>query len=53
MAAKVLVCSAKVQIKKPYSKPRLDRYGSFCNLTTATGSAKSNKDGGPNNTKTQ
>lgn len=40
------------QKRKPYRKPKLDRYGSLCDLTRANSNVKSHKDGGSNNSKT-
>ncbi len=38
--------------KKTYREPKLTVYGSLTQMTAANGSAKSNKDGGANSTKT-
>jgi hypothetical protein len=38
--------------KKSYREPKLAVYGSLTHMTNAVSSAKSNMDGGANNTKT-
>ena len=46
-----MTTATRASVKKPYSSPTLSLYGSLVALTTAVSMSGTNKDGGPNNTK--
>jgi hypothetical protein len=46
-----MTVQAKSVQRKPYTPPKLNRFGDVRQLTRAAGPAGVNKDGGPNNTK--